>query len=365
MNIVYISCLSGNKSAGLTYSVPSQIESQSKVDNVFWYNLDPGYRQDNVGSVKCYSIIEFPEIKVSKLPPPFNCPDIVIFEGVYFINYYKIGKELKHLNIPYVIIPRSSLTKDAQQTKNLKKRIANHLFFNKFVNNAVSVQYLTEEEYKESGEKWNNNPLIIPNGTHKKVKRKLFKKSDNLKGVFIGRLDIYQKGLDLLLEACAVLKDEMKATNCTIDIYGPDQQGSKNSINQLIKKYELEECIHVYDAIFGEHKEKIILESDFFILTSRFEGHPMGLIEALSYGLPCLVTQGANMLDEISLYEAGWTAKTDTTSIIKAFKQLLNEKANLSMKGKSALELSQKYDWDEIAKVSSDKYKKMVGFAIQ
>ena len=39
MNILYISYLDGSKYVGPTYSVPMQIEAQSKCDNVFWYNL--------------------------------------------------------------------------------------------------------------------------------------------------------------------------------------------------------------------------------------------------------------------------------------------------------------------------------------
>ena len=38
MNILYLSHLSGASYAGPTYSVPKQIEAQSKIDNVFWYN---------------------------------------------------------------------------------------------------------------------------------------------------------------------------------------------------------------------------------------------------------------------------------------------------------------------------------------
>jgi len=47
----------------------------------------------------------------------------------------------------------------------------------------------------------------------------------------------------------------------------------------------LQNVVYINDGIFDDEKEKKQLESDFFILTSRFEGHPMGLIEALSYGL--------------------------------------------------------------------------------
>ena len=39
MNIVYISALEGGKYSGPLYSVPKQINAQSKIDNIYWANL--------------------------------------------------------------------------------------------------------------------------------------------------------------------------------------------------------------------------------------------------------------------------------------------------------------------------------------
>ncbi|BDH61226.1 hypothetical protein MTP04_13560 [Lysinibacillus sp. PLM2] len=359
MNLLYISCLSGNYSHGLTYSVPAQIESQSKIDNVYWLNLNPEYKNINTSHVECNKIEEPLKFKLSNLAPPFNKPDLVIFEGVYFISYWKLAISLKKLNIPYIIVPRSSLTKQAQQKKLLKKIIANFLFFNSFVKNAAAIQYLTKDEYLSSGQKWNNNYLIIPNGINKKQTLKKYS-CKKLKGIFIGRLDIYQKGIDLLIEACYRIKNEMKSAGCSIDIYGPEENGSKRKIRDLIYKYELYDYIKVFDEIYHEEKEKILLNCDFFILTSRFEGHPMGLIEALSYGIPCVVTKGTNMIEEIETENAGWTAENDVGSIALAIKQLFNQKGILNKKGQNALNLSKKYNWDFLAKESNRLYTQLL-----
>lgn len=355
MNLLYISCLSGNYSHGLTYSVPAQIESQSKIDNVYWLNLNPEYKNINTSHVECNKIEEPLKFKLSNLAPPFNKPDLVIFEGVYFISYWKLAISLKKLNIPYIIVPRSSLTKQAQQKKLLKKIIANFLFFNSFVKNAAAIQYLTKDEYLSSGQKWNNNYLIIPNGINKKQTLKKYS-CKKLKGIFIGRLDIYQKGIDLLIEACYRIKNEMKSAGCSIDIYGPEENGSKRKIRDLIYKYELYDYIKVFDEIYHEEKEKILLNCDFFILTSRFEGHPMGLIEALSYGIPCLVTYGTNMSEEVKNYDAGWVANNEVKSIANAIRDVFKDRTRINIKGKNALMLSKKFDWENIAIVSKRKY---------
>lgn len=360
MNIIYISNLSGNKSVGLTYSVPEQIKSQSKIDNVLWYNLNPNYENEHQISVY-YSTTEIPKFEVENLPAPFNCPDLVIFEGFYFIEYCKIAKKLFNNKIPYIIIPRSSLTREGQSKKKFKKMLANYFHFYQFAKNAAAIQYLSDEEHKSSGNKWNRSVLIIPNGIHEKERRKSFKKeSTSKRGIFVGRLDIYQKGIDLLLEACHLIKDELKNSNYSIDLFGPDQNGSRREIEMLIKKYNLTDIVTVNEAIYGDAKEKKMLESDFFVLTSRFEGLPMGLIEALAYGLPCLVTQGSNMLNEITDYNAGWGARTDVPSIVESIRLMLRENTVFDEKGLNAYYLSTNYKWDKLAETSRDKYKEIL-----
>lgn len=356
LNIVYVTRLSTNKWAGPNTSVPKQIEAQSKVDNVFWYNVNDSIIGKTAGDVVCHCTDEYPTLKITDLPEPFNNPDLVIFEGLYFKPFLKVASNCRKNRIPYIIIPRSSLTYAGQKSKALKKIIGNTLFFNRFIKNAIGIQYLTEKEYRDSGDKWNLNNLIIPNGIDVKNITKNTFNTQKLKGVFIGRLDIYQKGLDLFLEACGRIKEELVKNNCSFNIFGPEINGSKNRLLELIKQNGLEDIVIVKDAVFDNEKVEKLLESDFFILTSRFEGHPMGLIEALSYGLPSLITSGTNMSEEIKKSDAGWIADVSVESIKIALKELLNDRSNLYDKSNNAVRLSYKYNWDEISKESHEKY---------
>ena len=120
MKLLFISYLFGNKSTGPNYSVPQQILAQSKHNNVFWYNINNLYTEQNI-DVKCHTITDFPQLKISKLPKPFNQPDLVIFQGLYFFQYCKISSECRKKKIPYIIIPRSSLTYYAQKSKFIKR----------------------------------------------------------------------------------------------------------------------------------------------------------------------------------------------------------------------------------------------------
>lgn len=362
MNIVYISMLTGKKSAGLSYSIPAQVVSQENFDDVFWFNINATPKSNIINGDKVNNTEDFPTLKICDLPEPFNKPDLVIFEGVYIFKYVKIAKECVERKIPYIIIPRSALTHYAQNKKKIKKFFGNSFFFNSFIKNANCIQYLTKREHEDS--EWvnvlNNKYIIIPNGVEPKKNTKQPNSSGDIKGIFVGRSDSYQKGIDLLLEACSIIKDDLVRNKIRIDIFAPQSAQDQDDIDSMIKLYKLSSIVKKYDGIYGDEKEKKLLDSDFFLLTSRFEGHPMGLIEALSFGLPCLVTEGTNMATEVNKSSAGWTSDISVDGIVAAFQKLMAEKEKLHEKGQNALSLSKDYNWNNLARLSSEEYKKIV-----
>ena len=117
--------------------------------------------------------------------------------------------------------------------------------------------------------------------------------------------------------------------------------------------YSLKPMAMYYGGIYGEEKKEKLQASDIFILTSRYEGMPMGILEAISYGLPCIVTPGTNMADIISEADAGWnadfSAESISSTIFKAVAELKGRKTEIK---RNAYELSKKFSWKEIAKQS-------------
>ena len=85
----------------------------------------------------------------------------------------------------------------------------------------------------------------------------------------------------------------------------------------------------------------------------------MALLEALSYGIPCLVTKGTNMGDEIKQENAGWVADTNSESVKVAFLNLLDH-LDFAEKSNNAYKLAEKYSWDSIAALAHDEYQKLV-----
>ena len=86
----------------------------------------------------------------------------------------------------------------------------------------------------------------------------------------------------------------------------------------------------------------------------------MGLIEALAYGIPSLVSTGSNMRTEIEQYNAGWACDVSVESIMKAMLKMINEKKSFSCFGQNARKLALNYDWDKIACSTHFKYGEII-----
>lgn len=362
MNILYVSHLLDHMFAGPNHSVPAQISSQAKYDNVFWWNLTDAVQEDWNKLSYFHTQKDYPERKIKNLPVPFNRPDLVIFEAFYYIDDYRLSRECIRRGIPYIIVPRSALTYQGQKQKKMKKLIANMFMFRKMTRNACAIQYLTEKEKKDSGDKWAKADIIIPNGINERKYTKQYSENfgQDLVGVSIGRVATYQKGLDLLIEACDKIRNDLLQAKMSIHIYGPDFKGDKQLLIEEVEKRKLEKIIKFHDGIVGIEKEEVLNKADFFIMTSRFEGMPMALIEAMSFGLPVFVTTGTNMAQEVKKVDSGWTSNVTADSIAQSLNLLIEQKADMQRKSYNSWMLSKDYNWDTIAKISHSYYKNIV-----
>ena len=354
MNLLYISNLSNNVDAGLNWSVPASVKAQQKYDNVLWVDLTKSAYQSHWSEVKAYkNIKEFgSKIKLDVLPAPFNNPDCVIFDGFYYMEHVDFSKELRKKKVPYIIVPRSAFTEAAFNNgaffKRLKKKVAHFLIFDVYIKKSLSIQYLTQEEKKESEKRYKHRSFIVPNGIIMPVVKKEFS-NNQIRGVFIGRQDIYQKGLDFLLEAIAEIHSELKESGFHLDIYGPPRYDYKQ-VSKIIEDLGISDLVTNHEkGVRGKDKESVLLSSDVFFLTSRFEGHPMGLIEALSYGVPALITRGANMYDEILETQSGWVSEITKEGIVNSLKKMIEGRKDFESISRNAMTLAERYDWDSLA----------------
>ncbi len=352
MNIVYVCAYSDSTIGGVHSIVPQYIKYMSQIANVYIFS----YRRIKFDSeTEKYHQIE----SQSELLKTLEQIDIVVFHEVYYFEYYNLAKLLTKMRVPYIVIPHCSLTTGAQEQKKYIKKIVNKLWVNKFVKQALRVQYLSEYEKKNS-QLFETTPIIIPNGIIiNQVKQKQYYEKSSVEVVFIGRFSVKQKGLDVLMKACQLIKNEMLEKNIYLNLYGVDFAGGKKYIQKKVLKYGLEKNVKLYGPVYGEDKERVLLNSDVYILTSRFEGMPIGILEAMQRGLPVLVTPGSGFYDIVKREKCGWCAKCNPKSIAAAILKLTDEKNRWKFMSENSIRtVYDYYVWDKVAVFAYKEYEK-------
>ncbi len=94
--------------------------------------------------------------------------------------------------------------------------------------------------------------------------------------VAVGRL-AYQKGFDMLIDAFYQVHKEV---DCQLIIFGEGEL--RNNLEKQIESLGLESCVSLpgyFENVIAEVKA-----ADLFVLSSRFEGSPNAIVEAMSVG---------------------------------------------------------------------------------
>jgi glycosyltransferase involved in cell wall biosynthesis len=309
---------------------------------------------------------------ITKIEAEFGKPDLVHFHFVYNSFQTAIARLLLKKGWPYITTPRGSLTYLAQNQKRIKKVLANVLYYNSFIKNAAAVHALCPNEANDIELLFKTKKIFtIPNGIEDRVLDAYNKLSpvdlSNLKTNgrlllgFVGRIDIYHKGLDLLIEALGTLKIRNNQSKFSLFIVGPFKtKQDEIKINHLISKYNLQEDIQLLGSKYNEEKFRHVLACDVFVHPSRFEGMPMALTEALALGRPSLATPGTNIAD-IVLRAGGWNCEPNPESIANSLNEIYGQKEKLKQIGKQAHELINKeFTWREIARRMKVEYEKLI-----
>jgi glycosyltransferase involved in cell wall biosynthesis len=104
---------------------------------------------------------------------------------------------------------------------------------------------------------------------------------ENKKVIAVGKQS-YQKSYDRLLKSWALLGKEFK--DWELHIYGKFDENL--GLENLAKDLKIQN--QVYFHLPEKKIEEKYAESSIFVLSSRYEGFGMVLIEAMSFGIPCV-----------------------------------------------------------------------------
>lgn len=197
---------------------------------------------------------------------------------------------------------------------------------------------LTEEDR----EQWNNPRIkVIPNSLSFYPSE--VSKCENKKIISVGRLE-YQKGYDILIEIWKKVFE--KHRDWILEIYG---EGSlRKELEEKIKRLGLKNSLLLKGAV--SNIQERYLESSIYVMTSRYEGLGMVLIEAMACGLPLVSFDcPCGPKDVITDKEDGYICKFgNIEEMAKKICDLIENEEKRKKFGKKARENSLRYEESKI-----------------
>ena len=216
---------------------------------------------------------------------------------------------------------------------------------------------LSEGNRKYFKDMYGRNATLIPNGVEKPELKeaKLILERYGLKKksyiLFLARI-VPEKGLHYLIEA---FKDI--ATDKKLCIVGGTSH-SGEYVEQVVKMAEDDPRIMFLGFQQGAALEELFSNAYLYVLPSDVEGMPISLLEAMSYGNCCVVSNIVENADVVE--DKGATfEKSNVKSLEKELKNLLEDERIVNMlKAESREFITMKYNWDEVVEKTIQLYEK-------
>ncbi|CAM3914385.1 glycosyltransferase family 4 protein [Flavobacterium branchiophilum] len=225
--------------------------------------------------------------------------------GGWIPVFYAIATVLHEHKIDFVFTPHGAYNTIAMERSNIMKKVYFNLFEKKLLQYTRKIHCIGESEVLGINAILpTNKTVLLPYGYEfdYNVPINPFKNDIFTLG-FIGRLDIYTKGLDTLL--IAFEKFLTVCPNAKLWIVGDSEERTK--LENDIFKLNLSQNVTLFGSLFGTEKEAVLKQMDVFVHPSRNEGLPMSVIEAAAIGKVVIVTKATNIANLVSDFNAGFT----------------------------------------------------------
>jgi glycosyltransferase involved in cell wall biosynthesis len=188
---------------------------------------------------------------------------------------------------------------------------------------------------------------VIPNGVSAELLSSLERPSDGGAYIlFIGRIDVYGKGLDTLIDAYARFSTSFPETRLVVAGDGRDMGLFKSMLARLPEG--VAENIELTGWVSGDKKADVLKNASFVVFPSRHEVQPIAVLEAMAAWKPVIVSD----IPEFSFVtgqKAGISFLTgDAQSLAESMRHLMRNSENAAM-GRRGRDLVKDFSWESIA----------------
>ena len=196
-------------------------------------------------------------------------------------------------------------------------------------------------------DKYNADAVLFANGVDRPQKKepKIIKNRFSIDKdeylLSLGRI-VPEKGIHYLIKAFKKCKTSKKL------VIAGGAEANREYYNSLVKLAEGDPRIIFTGYVYGDTIAELYSNAYIFLLPSNLEGMANALLEAMSYGNCCLISDIPENTEVVGKY-AEWFEKGNVKDLYSKLQYLLNDESIVKeYKDKAASYILSRYDWDKV-----------------
>ncbi len=271
-------------------------------------------------------------------------PDVIIAtQAMMFLCSYLANRGL---HVPIIAADHTSFSRKVNP-------VIDFVRYNLY-SKADGLSILTQKDFRLLGDKYPQkkviyNPLSFPVLDKQVVRRK------NI--LCAGRLEVWEiKGFDIMINIWSRI--HAKYPDWVLEIAGDGAEASQNYIKQMLVEKNVQDHVRLLGRV--SDMKSLYAESSIFALSSRMEGFPMVLMEAMSQGCACVAFSVGGSSDEMMSDRSGALIKDgDVSSFEAALIRLIENEKEREVFSQNARKEVSKFsvakfvdDWEKLIKQS-------------
>jgi glycosyltransferase involved in cell wall biosynthesis len=178
----------------------------------------------------------------------------------------------------------------------------------------------------------------------------------------VGRLDVFTKGLDILLEAFARAASHAPNIDLRLVVVGPDWNQGRAWLDRRARELGIADRVRFVGPLTGSGVGAVLAEADVYVQLSRHEGFGLSVVEAISSTLPAILSNaiGAVSYPEIADLPHVIVVPPSAAEAARAIARAMEQLPNLAA---AALHCREKvrsfFSWDRAAVMHLEAYARL------
>lgn len=164
--------------------------------------------------------------------------------------------------------------------------------------------------------------------------------------LYYGRFDVFQKGIDTLLEGVRLAREARPDLEVHIAGRGADAEAIRRRVSGL----GLGDRVRLHPDVSRRRALELLGGASLLAMPSRFEGLPMVAAEALAAGVPVLATDVGAVSEIVTAGDTGvLIAPEAPRQLADAMLRLLADPAGREEMSRAARRDARRFSWDSVA----------------